>query len=145
MFATLQVDVTLNGGLEKAAEQEGERPKMSINVLSGYGRRDPARYMRVRLEDVATGELYVSQLYHVVHYMCLSYSFVIFGKEKQIDSLIPLSAQEKRLDAVHSGLAATEDLGELGEMGRGSQDKTTVIGRVCCEAEGKVCNSSLCI
>jgi len=96
----------LNGGLEKAAEQEGERPKMSINVLSGYGRRDPARYMRVRLEDVAT-------------------------------------AQEKRLDAVHSGLAATEDLGELGEMGRGSQDKTTVIGRVCCEAEGKLNAMSL--
>jgi len=101
-----KVEATLNGGLEKAPEQPEEKPTMQVNVLSGYGRRDPARYMRVRLEDVA-------------------------------------AAQEKRFETMQAGLVGEHDLGELADMGRPSQDKALVVGRVCCEAEGKLNSMSL--
>jgi len=101
-----KVEVTLNGGLEKAAEEAGEHVVGRIAVMEGFGRREPARFMRVRLEDVG-------------------------------------AAQEKRFQAMQEGLIAEHDLPELGDMGRASQDKTVVIGRVCCEAEGKLNSMSL--
>ena len=48
------------------------------------------------------------------------------------------AAQEKRFQEMQASLVAEHDLGELGDMGRASQDKVVVIGRVCCEAEGKL-------
>jgi DNA polymerase alpha subunit B len=44
---------------------------------------------------------------------------------------------------MQASLVAEHDLGELGDMGRASQDKVVVIGRVCCEAEGKLNSMSL--
>ena len=51
-----KVEVTLNGGLEKAVPEEGEHVKGAVVIKEGYGRREPARFMRVRLEDVGAGE-----------------------------------------------------------------------------------------
>jgi hypothetical protein len=56
MIVSRQIEVTLNGGLEKATEEEeGEHVPAKITPVAGYGRREPARFMRVRLEDVGAG------------------------------------------------------------------------------------------
>lgn len=98
-----KVEVTLNGGLEKAEASDPDKPKeqVEVKVLSNYGRREPARYMQTKFDDIA-------------------------------------SAQEKRFQEIQGALVAANGLEEPSQIGRPNQDKSNIVGRICCESEGKL-------